>query len=88
MCSAFLRLNLLRFRVVVLQSRPAGVAAAEYRTNSDVTIVRCTSFDPYVSRQNARCLCIINWQVLKITVSSYTTYSLSLTPSYLVVRLT
>ena len=31
---------------------------------------------------------IINWQVLKITVSSYTTHSLPLTPSYLVVRLT
>ena len=87
MCSAFLRLNLLRFRVIVLQSRPASVAAAEYRTNSGATIVRCTSFDPYVSRQNACCWCIINWQVLKITVSSYTTHSLSLTPSYLVVRL-
>ena len=29
MCSAFLSLILLRFRVIVLQSRPAGVAATE-----------------------------------------------------------
>jgi len=44
MCDV-LSLILLRFRVIVLRSRagsrPAGVAATEYRTNSDVTIVRC-----------------------------------------------
>ena len=32
-------------------SRPAGVAATEYRTNSDVTIVRCTYIVPIVSCQ-------------------------------------
>ena len=32
-------------------SRPAGVAATEYRTNSDVTIVRCTNIVPIVSCQ-------------------------------------
>ena len=44
-------------------SRPAGVAATENRTNSDVTIVRCTNIDLIVSCRNACWLRIINWQV-------------------------
>jgi len=56
MCDV-LSLILLRFRVTVLRSRagsqPAGVTATEYRTNGDVTIVRCTSVDPIVSCRNA-----------------------------------
>ena len=44
-------------------SRPAGVAATEYRTNSDVTIVRCTNIVPIESCRNACWWCVINWQI-------------------------
>ena len=49
--------------VLVPERVPAGVAATENRTNSDVTIVRCTNIDPIVSCRNASWLRIINWQV-------------------------
>jgi len=49
--------------VLVPERVPAGVAATENRTNSDVTIVRCTNIDPIVSCRNACRLRIINWQV-------------------------
>jgi len=44
-------------------SRPAGVAATENRTNSDVIIVRCTNIDPIESCRNACWSRIINWLV-------------------------
>ena len=66
MCDV-LSLVFLRFRVTVFRSRagsrPTGVAATENRTNSDVTIVRCTNIVPIVSCRNACWLRIINWQV-------------------------
>ena len=49
--------------VLVPERVPAGVAATENRTNSDVIIVRCTNIDPIVSCRNACRLRIINWQV-------------------------